>query len=144
MIITSNHGARCLLWAGMSFLLAACGGPFEFVPEAPGRYVLESIDGDALPVFVPGGGSAGKQAQSGTLALRKNGTFTDSLYFRFYGALHPPEGTLVLHVFSGTWERTGIHSLTFNGHDYLPEANLTGSSVTFLNDHRHEYVYRRD
>ncbi len=97
-----------VLGALTSGILTACDlAPLDSTLPLPGTYVLESLDGGALPALVHENASARVYALADTLHLRADRTGSKVHVQRVFGPGYPPEGSISIFERRLSYHRQG-------------------------------------
>jgi hypothetical protein len=129
-----------ILWLVLSTLLA-CGGGDSTGPgvEAIGTWDLVTVDGRALPTFVPAGvGVPAVEIQSSQIVIRADGSFTDT-----YSLRPALSNTATTFQELGTWTRDGrVVTLTYSSNGSSGTGTLNDNFLTM--DFDGAWVFRRE
>ena len=137
---TAYSVKRQSLWLAVSALLA-CGGSESTDPsgDAIGTWNLVTVDGRALPTFVPTGvGVPAVEIQLSQIVIRSDGSFTDTY------TLRPVlSNTATTFQEPGTWVRDGrVVTLTYSSNGSSGTGTLTDNVLTM--DFDGAWVFRRE
>ncbi len=113
--------------AAAMLLVAACSDKGVTDPVPLGTYVLQSVDGHALPYVVPGEGSDELALTAGSIALMDGGRFGMSVTMRYTSAGSSADMTMNA---SGTFTISGS-TVTFTVVD--PESGSSTFNGTLSN-----------
>ncbi len=137
--------ALAMIAVAATLVAAACSdGPNDPKPTIAGTYVLQSVNGQALPYIVPGETAADEFAvTAGSIVLTNAGTFVMSESIRFTSAGSSADMTL---TGSGTYTAAG-GTLTFTVSDpELGSSSFVGTlsdRTLTIADEGEVWVFRR-
>jgi hypothetical protein len=130
---------RQFLWLAVPALLACSGESTGPSGDAVGTWNLVTVDGRALPTFVPTAvGVPAVEVQSSQIVIRSDGSFTDTY------TLRPMlSNTATTFQEPGTWVRDGgVVTLTYSSNGSSGTGTLDANILTM--DFDGAWVFRRE
>jgi len=130
---------RQLLWLALPALLACGGDSTGPAVDAVGTWNLVTVDGRALPTFVPTAvGVPAVEIQLSKIVIRSDGSFTDTY------TLRPMlSNTATTFQEPGTWVRDGrVVTLTYSSNGSSGTGTLNDNVLTM--DFDGAWVFRRE
>lgn len=133
------------LLATAAIVLAGCSDSLGDNENVQGNYVLTVFAGENVPVNFPLGTGESLDVLSGTLVLRDDRSFSETIFVRFNRVGFPPENTNFVRTGTYTASRSRVE-LFFPAQNFEAaftlEATVSGGVLTYVEEFE-TYRYQR-